>query len=45
MVLKISGEGEACSLNDAEASGFLYGGKNNIRFLHYSVHKSVYQMY
>ena len=28
MVLKINGEGEANSLNDAEAGGLLYGREN-----------------
>lgn len=39
MVLKVSGKGEACSLNDTEAIGFLYGGGMSIRFLPYSVFK------
>lgn len=43
MVLKISGEGETFSLNDAEKQGVFYlGGRANIRFFPYSIHESAY---
>lgn len=41
MVLKTSGEREACSLNDAEAGGFLMGRKTNTKFLPNSEHKNL----